>query len=101
MDAGRCGFTQPRDTSYTFTDHRKCGRTQFLRHYWQPRREACLRLGEQITEVFDGRRAPTPEERLHALIARVPIGFHWHLMQRDATGDYAREAIATAEREAD
>jgi len=27
MDAGRCGFTRPRDTSYTFTDHRKCGRT--------------------------------------------------------------------------
>jgi hypothetical protein len=73
----------------------------FLRHYWQPRREACRRLGEQIIEVFDGRRPPTPEERLHSLIARVPIGFHWHLMQRDSTGDYANEAIASAEREAD
>jgi hypothetical protein len=73
----------------------------FLRHYWRPRREACWRLGERVTEVFDGLRPPTSEECLHALIARVPIGFHWHLMQRDASGEYASEAIAAAEAEAD
>lgn len=73
----------------------------FLRHYWRPRREACVRLGPSVIEVLDGRRPPTPEERVHAVIARVPIGFHWHLMQRDASGEYASEAIAAAEAEAD
>jgi hypothetical protein len=73
----------------------------FLRHYWHPRREACRQLGEQVVEVLDGRRLPTLEERMHALIARVPIGFHWHLMQRDGCGDFASEAVVAAEREAD
>jgi hypothetical protein len=73
----------------------------FLRHYWHPRREACLRLGAGVIEILDGRRPPTPEERVHALIARVPIGVHWHLMQRDASGEYASEAIAFVEAEAD
>jgi hypothetical protein len=73
----------------------------FLRHYWRPRQEACRQLGEQVSEVLDGRRPPTAEERVHALIARVPIGFHWHLMQRDNGGIFASEAVAAAEREAD
>jgi hypothetical protein len=73
----------------------------FLRHYWHPRREACRQLGEQVVEVLDGRRLPTLEERMHALIARVPIGFHWHLMQCDGRGHFASEEVVAAEREAD
>jgi hypothetical protein len=73
----------------------------FLRHYWYPRREACRQLGQRVIAVFDGRRPPTPQERLHALIARVPIGFHWHLMQRDGRGEFASEAVAASEWEAD
>jgi hypothetical protein len=73
----------------------------FLRDYRQPRRLAVDRLGEGVLDVFDGLRAPTPEERLHALLARLPVGCHWHLMRRDERGRYATPAIAAAERDAD
>ncbi len=73
----------------------------FLRHYWQPRREAVRRLGDRVSEVLDGRRPPTAHERLHGLLAGVRLGFHWHLMRRDDAGDFADAAIAAAEREAD
>lgn len=73
----------------------------FLRHYWHPRREACRQIGARVIEVLDGCRPPTPEERLHALIARVPIGFHWHFMHRENGGGIADEVVVTAEREAD
>src|SRR5205823_6574794 len=73
----------------------------FLRDYWQPRRLACARLGKGVLEVLDGKRPPTAEERLHALLARVPVGFHTHLMGRDGGGRVADAAVATAEREAD
>lgn len=69
----------------------------FLRHYWQPRRHACDRLGPPILEVFDGRRPPRPEERLHALLLGIPLGFHAHLMGRTLRTD----AIGIAEEEAD
>jgi hypothetical protein len=69
----------------------------FLRHYWQPRRHAARRLGPQVLEVFDGLRPPTTPERLHAALAGVPLGFHWHLMERNAPED----AIALAEQDAD
>src|SRR5207245_2962940 len=72
----------------------------FLRDYLQPRRRAAARLGPQVLEVFDGLRPPRPEERLHALLRAVPIGFHTHLMARDA-GGVARGAEAAAERDAD
>jgi hypothetical protein len=73
----------------------------FLRHYWQPRQEACRKLGDRVSEVLDGRRPPTPEERVHAIISGTPIGFHWHLMQRAKECLFANETVAAAEREAD
>src|SRR5581483_1984215 len=36
----------------------------FLRHYHDPRRRAVTKFGRQILEVFDGKRLPTPTERL-------------------------------------
>jgi hypothetical protein len=73
----------------------------FLRDYWHPRDLARTRLGPQVSEVLDGLRPPTPEERLSAVLARVPLGFHVHLMQRDAGGRFATHAIAVAETDAD
>jgi hypothetical protein len=73
----------------------------FLRDYWQPRRLAGARVGEQVLEVFDAERPPTPGERLDALLARVPLGVHLHLMRRDAHGGFAGAAVAEAERGAD
>lgn len=71
----------------------------FLRHYRQPRRLACRRLGAHMAEVFDGERPPTTAERCHALLAGVPLGHHVHLMGRGPGGGAA--AVAAAEREAD
>lgn len=72
----------------------------FLRHYWQSRRRACESLGDKILEVFDGGRRASQEERLDALLAGIPLGFHTHLMRRDAR-QRATGAIAVAEAEAD
>lgn len=72
----------------------------FLRDYWQPRRLARQRLGEAVLEVFDGKRRPTAQERLQALVAQVPIGFHMHLMTR-RNGEPVDCAVAQAEDEAD
>jgi hypothetical protein len=71
----------------------------FLRDYWRPRRAAERRLGPAVLEVFDGRRPPRPEERLHGLLRGVCVGYHTHLMARDAGPTSA--AVAAAERAAD
>ena len=73
----------------------------FLRHYWQPRKLACRRLGEQVAEVFDGERPPTLQERLHSLLKNAPLGFHLHLMQRGPRREVLTVAVARAEEEAD
>jgi hypothetical protein len=56
----------------------------FLRDYWRPRQLALERLGAQALDVLDGKRLPTPSERLGALLGGVPLGFHMHLMDRNA-----------------
>jgi hypothetical protein len=56
----------------------------FLRDYWRPRHLARERLGPHALEVVDGKRSPTPSERLGALLGEVKLGFHMHLMDRDA-----------------
>jgi hypothetical protein len=72
----------------------------FLRDYRQPREEAVRRLGERVLEVFDGLRPPDVNERLHAVLRNVRVGFHTHFLARDP-GGHARGAAAAAEREAD
>jgi hypothetical protein len=73
----------------------------FLRHYWRPRQLACQRLGEQIAEVFDGKRLPTPEERLHALLRNATLGLHLHLLRRGPRCELLDAAVVRAEEEAD
>ncbi|MBL8796237.1 MAG: ImmA/IrrE family metallo-endopeptidase [Planctomycetia bacterium] len=63
----------------------------FLRDYWQPRRAAIRQLGPQALEVLDGQRPPTATERVDALLARVPLGYFFHLLERDQAAD-AEEA---------
>jgi hypothetical protein len=70
----------------------------FLRHYWQV---ATRHLGEHILEVLDGRRPPTRAERIHALLASVPMGFHLHLLGRDPEGGFPAGTLLAAEEEAD
>jgi Zn-dependent peptidase ImmA (M78 family) len=73
----------------------------FLRDYWQPRLTASKRLGPNVLEVFDGERPPRHDERVQALLARVKIGYHLHLMERTADGHSVNAAIDAAERDAD
>jgi hypothetical protein len=73
----------------------------FLRHYWRPRCAARRNLGEPILEVLDGRRPPTQAERVHALLASTPIGFHLHLLDRDSAGGFPAGTVQAAEEEAD
>lgn len=73
----------------------------YLRDYWQPRRLACQRLGNQVLDVFDGLRSPTTSERLHALLARFPLGAHVHLMERRKDGGFGNLEIVAAEQDAD
>jgi hypothetical protein len=73
----------------------------FLRHYHEPRRRAAAKFGSPILDVFDGKRAPTPTERLHALLRNVRVGEHVHLLARDDRRRIASSAIASAELDAD
>ena len=73
----------------------------FLRHYHEPRRRAAAKLGQQILDVFDGKRSPTPTERLHTLLRNVHVGEHVHLLARDERRRIASPAIASAELDAD
>jgi hypothetical protein len=73
----------------------------FLRHNLQPRRRAGRRLGQALVEVIDGRRPPSPAERLRALLAHVHLGLCWHLMERGDRQEITRPEVAAAEEEAD
>jgi Zn-dependent peptidase ImmA (M78 family) len=69
----------------------------YLRDYWQPRRLAIKQLGPDIIAVLDGNRPPTASERLHAILKRVPLGFHVHVMHRSPSGLSPEEARIEAE----
>lgn len=73
----------------------------FLRHYWLPRQHVVTRLGPAVLEVLDGDRPPTPEERVHALLARVRVGYFIHLMSRSRDSWPDRATTSAAELEAD
>lgn len=73
----------------------------YLRHYQEPRRRAAAKFGREILEVFDGKRAPSRAERLHALLRNVRIGEHVHLLARDHGRRIVSPAIASAEVDAD
>jgi hypothetical protein len=73
----------------------------FLRDYWNLRRQILNRLGPAALEVLDGERPPTAQERLHALLRNVPLGFHLHLMERDGEGNPLTSSVAQAENDAD
>ena len=73
----------------------------FLRHYHEPRRRAVAKFGPQILDVFDGKRSPTPTERLQALLRNVRVGEHVHLLARDDRRRIASATVAAVEVDAD
>lgn len=73
----------------------------FLRDYWVLRQKALKRLGARTLQVLDGKRLPTSQERLDALLRGVRLGFHLHLMERDDDGNPLTATIAQSEDDAD
>jgi len=73
----------------------------FLKDYWILRQQICKRLGPSALEVLDGERTPTTDERLHALLRGVPLGFHVHLMERNNDGIVTSASTGEAEENAD
>jgi hypothetical protein len=70
----------------------------YLRDVWHPRRRAVARLGPGITDVLDGKRPPTADERLHAVLRGLPAGPVVHLLGR---GEGESPEVRTAEAAAD
>jgi hypothetical protein len=73
----------------------------FLRDYWSIRMEVQRKAGVAALDVMDGLRPATPDERLHALLRCIPLGFHIHLMERNRDGSVGSAATADSEESAD
>jgi hypothetical protein len=58
----------------------------FLLDYQFPRQRALSALGPSILPVLDGERAPTLEERVHAVMSNVHLGTMSHFMERPEGG---------------
>ena len=58
----------------------------FLLDYQLPRQRAFSALGPSILPVLDGERAPTLEERVHAVMSNVHLGTMSHVMERPESG---------------
>ncbi len=58
----------------------------FMLDYYNPRQHAIEVFGDVIRQVLDGLRPPSLTERMHAVLADVPLGVVAHLMERPATG---------------
>lgn len=70
----------------------------FLLDYLHPRERALTALGASILPVLDGVRAPTMEERLHAVLSAVPLGVMSHVMERPDNGLPTTFVIAIEDR---
>lgn len=70
----------------------------FLIDYWKPRQKAILKLGDDISSVFDGRRLPTVNERLYAVLSSTNLGIYIDVMER---GSASEEETWRVENQAD
>jgi len=73
----------------------------FVTDYLMPREKAFTLLGEAGRDLLDGKRPPTPEERLGGLLRGVEVRTFAHLMDRSAAGGVCRLDILEAEDSAD
>ncbi|WP_437303832.1 ImmA/IrrE family metallo-endopeptidase [Sorangium sp. So ce388] len=73
----------------------------FVADHLLPRARALEVLGESILPVLNGDRAPTPEERLAAVLTRVHLGVQVLLMGRGPGGAVCTWDVAESEQRAD
>ena len=70
----------------------------FLAHYLLPRQRVVRAMGNAITEVLDGEREATADERVAGILAGVRVGAHVHLLHRNGLAD---PRVGQAEDDAD
>jgi hypothetical protein len=73
----------------------------FLVDYLAMRRRVLDRLGPEVAEVLDGRRSPTLDEQVGALLTGVTLGVHTHLLHRSHDGSIGCDRVMAAESRAD
>jgi hypothetical protein len=73
----------------------------FLIEYLWPRQQVLHQLGEGIAEVLDGLRPATPAERAAAILSRLRLGPHIHVLPRPGRDEDSEVAVAHAEDRAD
>lgn len=73
----------------------------YLRDYWKPRQQLAHSIGVAALDVLDGKRAPSSDERLGAVLAGLPLDVHVHLLDRDWAGHPVHPDDADAEARAD
>jgi hypothetical protein len=73
----------------------------FLRDYAAPRRQVERSVGHAALEVLDGRRPPSADERVYAVLRNRPLTPHCHFMSRDPAGRPEGEDERRAEADAD
>jgi Zn-dependent peptidase ImmA (M78 family) len=75
--------------------------SHFILEYQQPRDKAIKKLGNQIKEVLDGYREPTPQERIDGLITAVNLQPFMHLLEKAGDGSFNSIKIFNSENDAD
>lgn len=73
----------------------------FLIDHWQPRQRAIAELGNEITEVLDGIRPMTLNERVSAILSNITIGVWIDLMERRPSGIPGHSYVVEVEDRAD
>jgi hypothetical protein len=73
----------------------------FLTDYLWPREQVLHALGQGMAEVLDGLRLATPAERAAAILSRVHLGPHIHVLPRPGRDEGSDVVVAHAEDRAD
>ena len=73
----------------------------FISDYLEPRNRALTLLGDAGRDVLDGRRPPTPEERLRGVLHNVEFSTYTHLIERSPAGSVTSIQTLEAEDRAD
>jgi len=75
--------------------------SHFILDYKMPRDRAIKKLGPKITEVLDGYREPTKEERVDGFLRSIVLAPFTHLLEKTGNGSFSYARVYDAEINAD